>query len=152
MCLSIYFPAGTQYNLESAVKNCKKVAGKDLYVFKRLRKIDDKFVPPFQYYNSNLEYKEGFHYYQTTPKFSFNFRDLQYDSYIDGKPYRSVLEINEGLHAYTTSLYIDKDEYYAICRIPKGSTYYLSYNGLEIVTDNLIIDKIIKPTISYGEI
>jgi hypothetical protein len=147
MCLSIYFEVGTEYNLKSAVKNHKKVAEKDLYVFKHLRKINNKFVPPFRYYNSDLEYKEGFHYYQTTPKFSLAFRDLQYDKYIDGKTYKSVLEINEGLHAYTSSLYIDKYEYYAICIIPKGSTYYLNYNGREIVTDNLIIDKIIKPTV-----
>lgn len=138
MCLTVYTDAKTR---KDAIKECKKIAKKDIIVYKTLYEHTGFKNTILRSPYMTMDYKIGYHYYQTGRKFGIKYVrnncDLEY-SYID---------IDEGLHAYTTiktalknyirSMYINC---IVQCRIPKGSEYFID-NTDEIVTDNLILEK-----------
>lgn len=88
-------------------------------------KIVSTYLSPHRSY----EYHRGTHYYQTgTGAFTF-------------RPYGNSLEVNAGLHAYTKRPRNPDRSYFKMI-VPKGSTYFISWDGKEIVSDNLIFPAI----------
>ena len=104
-----------------------RIAGKDIYTFKRLK---SNLTAPYQY---KFQYKLNF-LYKTEIKHS------RYDR-------KAILE---GFHslwattlAYNEVSYFDREKnIIVLCKIPKGSRYYIG-NYSDIVSNQIIIEKII---------
>lgn len=151
MCLII--PTNTE-SLGKAIKQSKKIATKDIVVYKVVKvgkKWKNQYGEGYKFISlyENFPYKLGYHYYQKDKKFSFNlYSNCVYNSSF-------ILEIYKGLHAYIKldeiivlkSTYTDR----AIikCIIPKGSEYFVGTHN-DIVTDNLIFDSVVKIIPVYG--
>jgi len=121
MCLNIWQKPLTK---EDYIKLNKKIAKKDITVYKRLRLNG---ASPYK----AMLYEEGFHYYQTGKKFGINFNEFS-----------RKLEIERGLHSYKTLKRAKETTTYRYIIIemviPLGSEYFESDNDKEIVSDNLI--------------
>jgi len=140
MCLTLKNPT-TKLTIEEAIKLHKKVATKNITVYKVLGIVGNGYQTPYQNYPMDL----NTHYYNVGKnKFTF---DLSY--------YK--LNVNQGLHAYTSlakaklkamSGYLKcwwPDRVIVKCIIPKKSVYFINEYKHEICTDNLIITDQIIP-------
>lgn len=133
-----------------------RLAKKDIKVFKFAIEAPSGKVVPYFFSNRSITcYEEGKEY---TSKIYYFYG------------INNNLVIEEGLHSYNKklcwykrnsgsyyidihSLFISPDMYFDIregvkllkldCHIPKGATYYINLSG-EMVSDRLVIDKIIK--------
>ena len=143
------------YKGDCFISKKARLAKKDIKVFKfAIENCSGKIVPYF-YSNRNIIYEEGKEY--TSEIYYFYGRN-------------NNLIIEDGLHSYNKklcwykqvkgshyidihSLFISPDIYFDTregikllkldCHIPKGATYYINLSG-EMVSDRLVIDKIIK--------
>lgn len=107
-----------------------KIAKKDVNVFKVL---DENNNSAYQYF----KYEKGTHYYQTGRPFSFEI--YKQESVFN---YGWRININRGLHSFTLKkaakeILYPNDKIVKMV-IPRGSKYYISSDGTEIVSDNLI--------------
>lgn len=133
MCLTLNYN-----NLSAAYKARKNplVAKQDIVVFKMLKKVGDGRKTKYQSPYRTFEYNRGTHYYEEKGN---EFGKKVYASW--GKV---TMDINQGLHAYTTLEKADMEAYRSSnlvifkMIIPKGSLYYINVNSREIVADNLI--------------
>ena len=133
----------------NSIKDCPKVAESDMITYKVLEAVEDETTGKESYYSplslNRLQYNIG----------------KLYTEHI-GRT-ENVLGIEEGIETYTcakttTGLYSYRDIYRAVlimlslkcgslddrykifqCKVPKGSKYYTSDKGTEIVSDNLVI-------------
>jgi len=105
--------------------NIFQIAKKDIIVYKRVYPDLTSNIQLFQY-------ELGMHYYQTDEEFGFRVKHLG-------------LKVYKGLHAFTKKPIIPywSDNIILKCIIPKGSLYLIQDNDKEIVSNNLIVDKII---------
>ena len=136
MCLQINTKIN---NKQKAIDKYKKIAKKDLTVYKVFREYRGKFYSPFR----STRYDIGYHYYQTDNKFTFKFFYS-----MGNRDYK--LNIERGLHAYTSiskcynHMSINYNSVIVQCTMPKGSEYFVSSWCNEIVSDNLILEKILE--------
>ncbi len=121
-----YYSNKEQYE---ALMTLAKTAKKDIVVYKCLiHRKGTKYKSPYK----NYTYQIGKEYYQTGEKFTFS------------KGWYRI-EVNRGLHAYTT-LKVARSTGYDVCKfiIPAGSQYFINKQEKEIVCDHYIFDSVIK--------
>lgn len=109
--------------------NTPLIAKEDIVVYKVLQ---NDLTSPHRVF----QYERNTHYYQEGKKFGMSKDHVDYaDNW--------YFTIDQGLHAYTSELVADRNRSILYDRIyemvvPKGSQYYISRCGKEIVSDNLI--------------
>lgn len=147
MCLSI---TATVKDMDKAINKHKKIANKDIIVYKRLigpKKWANKYGSGVRLKSPHkgFSYEMGVHYFNKgntlKERFGFNWSHIS-----------NILSIHEGLHAYTTyskakgiqTISGDLNVNIFKCIIPKGSTYFVCKWDQEICSDNLIIESIMK--------
>lgn len=136
MCLIV----GSFIKYNTAKGRRPRIAKEDIKVFKYLRVVRDYKNPKIEIYVAPFQHVE----YKLNKKYSIaRFgRTYTLDSYTN----EVVFSINQGFHAYRnipsmnsySYSYLDtKVLFHAI--IPKGSRYFISEHGAEIVANQLII-------------
>lgn len=123
------------------IQNKASIAKKDIYTFKRLKMVRDKngiiLKAPYQshfHYNLNHLYKE------VKLKIKKGFNNSIYEGY---HSYYKETKPTERYFINFNSYYFDKgDECIVLCKIPKGSKYFLGENN-DIVSNQIILEKII---------
>ncbi len=127
MCLTI------QCKSRAEARNLRKnpfIAKEDIVVYKNFYRRRGVYESPYR----GFIYERGYTYYQVGKAFSFTGEKNPYLN-------PAILEVNKGLHAYTSKAYArSRYSFYVTtiqCIIPKGSKYYK--NSTEIVADQLII-------------
>lgn len=130
MCLRIQNKFKNTIEAEKYFKN-PLIAKEEIKVYKVLEQSE---TAPYTYYSpyQKFTYKQGYQYTENELTYFYD-------------PFSKILEIHQGLHAYTTlnSANYTKNSYLGNNRviiemyIPKGSKYFLGRDN-EIITNNLI--------------
>jgi hypothetical protein len=129
MCLKLKDKEPRILSKEELISLFKKTNNSTITAYKILRITNKGYETPYQNYPIEL----NTHYYnEGENKFTF-FKD-----------YSNMLELHQGLHAYTSfkkakSRCGPGNRVVVKCIIPKGSEYFINKNKHEICSDNLII-------------
>lgn len=136
----------------NSIKDCPKVAESDMITYKVLEAVEDEATGKESYYSplslNRLQYNIGKLY--TEPIGKTEHVETFYDMVGGFETYKSS-QTTTGLYSYRdidravlimlSLKYGPSDARYKIfqCKVPKGSKYYSSDKGTEIVSDNLEI-------------
>lgn len=135
----------------NSIKDCPKVAEADMITYKVLEVVEDEATGKESYYSpissNRLQYNIGELY--TEPIGKIEDTQIDYDMTGGFKKYKSA-KTTTGLYSYKTDRTllitygllcgVSSTKYKMFqCKVPKGSKYYDSNKGTEIVSDNLVI-------------
>ena len=135
----------------NSINDCPKVVKSDMTTYKILEVIEDETTGKESYYSpcstKRLQYNIGELYTEPIGKTEDSFAAY---SMVEGIKKYTCVNTTTGLYSYKSDraplitlglLWGISNTKYKLfqCKIPKGSQYYDSNEGMEIVSDNLVI-------------